>query len=454
MTDQRTNPAAPTGGDANSPRDAPKPSDRHRQLDGGNRAATTDGPAVTARPRNHLAGGSLVIVVLGAVGAALLGLGTGTSMHDAIVLSLLATGGALVAATVGWIVLAPLRRRPVRYQAAAVALIVVTGTAVGIAATARAMFISSHDLNALMVVLVAAGSAGAAAGLRLGARIEYGSLAVAELARGIGDGSAHQAPGSPPQTPELARLAEEISRVSAELAEARQRELALEQSRRELVAWISHDLRGPLTSIRAMAEAMEDHVVDDGETVDRYHRAIRGETERLSAMVDDLFELSRITSGVTDMQLRCVPLADVVDEAVQTLAARAEQAGVLVERRYRDLPSIEISVPEFSRALHNLLDNAIRHTPSGGRVTVEGEPTHTGAVVAVEDQCGGIPDEDLMRVFDMAFRGDTARRRDGGGGLGLTIAKGIVEAHHGSLDVRNRERGCRFTIRLSEDGQP
>lgn len=415
------------------------------------RRAEAEGSSGERRNR----GFGLLLMVAGLVGAAALGLFRGTSVRDATVLVAVAAGSAAVAAVLGWVVLRSLRRHTVRNQAVAVALLVVVSTAVGIVVASSAMFISSHDFTALLVVLGASGSAGSAAALRLGAHVDQGSRAVGELAQGISDGTAHHRVQLALPTAELARLGAQITEVSAQLEQVRRREQALEQSRRELITWISHDLRGPLTSIRAMAEAMEDGVVDDVPTMARYHATTRIEAERLSALVDDLFELSRITAGATPLHLQFVSLRSLVDEAVDTVGARAERAGVRVDRRYSSLPSMEVSVPQFARALHNLLDNAIRHTPAGGRIVVEGRPRPDGgATVTVQDECGGIPDADLSRVFDLAFRGDAARGRDGGGGLGLTIAKGLVEAHDGSLAVDNQQAGCCFTIELPSGPSP
>ena len=114
-----------------------------------------------------------------------------------------------------------------------------------------------------------------------------------------------------------------------------------------------------------------------------------------------------------------------------------------------------MSSQELRRALHNLLDNAIRHTPPGGTVVIEALADGDGARCSVVDECGGIPESDLTRVFDVAFRGDQARAKDeGGGGLGLAIAKGLVEAHQGSIEVANESPGCRFTVRLPMASAP
>ena len=248
---------------------------------------------------------------------------------------------------------------------------------------------------------------------------------------------------------ELSALAAELADVSTRLAESRERERALERSRRELIAWMSHDLRGPLATIRAMGEALDDGIVDEPEVVHRYHHQIVVDAERLSVLVDDLFELSRIHSGVAVGGDDRASLADVVADAVVGARAAAELKGVFLVDRVGDLPEIDVSAGELSRVLHNLIDNAIRHTPSGGTVVLETCSDRAGAHVSVLDECGGIPTPDLDRVFDIAFRGDVARVRDeGGGGLGLTIARGLVEANAGSIEVANEERGCRFTVRL------
>ena len=199
----------------------------------------------------------------------------------------------------------------------------------------------------------------------------------------------------------------------------------------------------------ATAQAIDDGIVDDPATMGRYHHQIRGDAERLTTLVDDLFELSRIHSGALRLDRRRVPLADVVDDALTGAQAVAHLKGVELDVRTGELPAVEIAPVELGRVLHNLLDNAIRHTPAGGRVVVTTEVGGGEATLSVLDQCGGIPEPDLGRVFDVAFRGDTARSKDGrGGGLGLAIARGLVEAHDGRIDVANAHAGCRFTVHL------
>lgn len=235
------------------------------------------------------------------------------------------------------------------------------------------------------------------------------------------------------------------------LHEARDAERAAEASRRQLVAWISHDLRTPLAGIRAMSEALADGVVAEPDEVSEYARRIRGETIRLSAMVDDLFQLSRITSGALRLTLSAVPLHEVVSEAVAVEGVAAAGKGVVVRAEEDgDWPVVLGSDPELARVVRNLLSNAIRYTPPDGAVVVAAGVRGNRAWLRVDDACGGIPEEDLERVFDVAFRGVTARTPEerSGGGLGLAIARGLVEAHSGDIHVRNVGPGCRFEVLL------
>ncbi|MGI9003218.1 MAG: sensor histidine kinase [Pseudonocardia sp.] len=242
-----------------------------------------------------------------------------------------------------------------------------------------------------------------------------------------------------------------IARDVMWLHEAREAEHAAEASRRELVAWISHDLRTPLAGIRAMSEALADGIVTEPFEVAEYALRIRGETVRLSGMVDDLFQLSRITSGALHLTLSAVPLREVVSEAVAVEGVAAARKGVVVRAEgHGDWPVVLGSDPELARVVRNLLSNAIRHTPPDGAVVVAAGVSKNRAWLRVDDGCGGIPDDDLERVFDVAFRGAQARTPDdqSRGGLGLAIARGLVEAHDGDIHACNHGPGCRFEVHL------
>jgi len=247
-------------------------------------------------------------------------------------------------------------------------------------------------------------------------------------------------------------LGRAIARRSVWEREARERERAAEASRRELVAWISHDLRTPLAGIRAMAEALADGVVSSPVEVSGYANRISGESRRLSGMVDDLFELSRITAGALRLTMSQVALREVVSDVLAAQVPVAQRKRVRVLASAATAPVVLGSDPELARVVRNLVSNAIRHTPPDGTVAVQVDVDGGDAVLAVDDGCGGIPDAELSRVFDVAFRGSAARTpspdEQGGGGLGLAIAKGLVEAHKGRIDAHNHGPGCRFEVRL------
>jgi signal transduction histidine kinase len=175
------------------------------------------------------------------------------------------------------------------------------------------------------------------------------------------------------------------------------------------------------------------------------------EADRLARLVDDLFELSRIEGDALQVTIERVSVAEVISDAMASAEPAAEAKGVVLDCHLaQPAPVVEASAHELARVVHNLLDNAIRHTPAGGRIRVDAGGDGEGPYVTVADGCGGIPDDDLPRVFEPAFRGDAARTPGtAGAGLGLAIARGLVEAHHGQISVRNHGDGCQFTVRLT-----
>jgi signal transduction histidine kinase len=369
---------------------------------------------------------------------------------DALHLAAIAGAGALAVGVAGVVLLLFLRERSIGLQVAVVVLASVGAVGVGAMAAANAMFISTHDLHTLSVVLLAAGTIGAVVAIILGSRVSSAGRALGAMARSIGDGAALGAVLRPP-TGEFAALARELEEMSQRLEEGRARERTLDASRRELIAWVSHDLRTPLAGMRAIAEALEDEVVEDPDTAARYYRTLRIETERLAHLVDELFELSVIHAGALRLHMERASLSDLVSDAISASSVSARARKVRLEGRVEgQAPELVLAPGEVARVLRNLLDNAIRHTPSDGAVWVQTGLEGAAAYVWVADECGGIPEADLPRVFDPSFRGERARTpsEDGGAGLGLAIARGIVEAHQGDISVRNDGAGCRFTMRL------
>ncbi|AJF68986.1 sensor histidine kinase [Streptomyces vietnamensis] len=365
-------------------------------------------------------------------------------MKDVLLIAGFALAGAVCAGLAGALVLRLVRHRSVAVSLAVVAAVTVTAMLAGTLAVAQAMFLSAHDLWVVTVVVAMAALVSLGTALVLGRWVVGRSRALARAARDFGDGGRFSAPDGA-ATAELAALSRELAATSAKLDASRRRERSLEASRRELVAWISHDLRTPLAGLRAMAEALEDGMADDPA---RYHRQIRTEVERLTAMVTDLFELSRIHAGALILSPSRMSVYDLVGDALSGADPLAREHGVrLVGEEVAAVP-VEVDGKEMTRVLANLLVNAIRHTPADGTVAVAAEHREDAVVLSVTDGCGGIPDEDLTRVFDTGWRGTEARTPPAGAGLGLAIVRGIVEAHAGRAEVRNVPGGCRFEVTL------
>ena len=233
------------------------------------------------------------------------------------------------------------------------------------------MFLSQHDLGVVVMVCVIAGVVASAFGWLLGRQVASGSAALRQAARSLGDEAGQFRPPALPLAAEFAALSRELADTSAKLAESRERERALEQSRRQLVAWVSHDLRTPLAGLRAMAEALEDGLAADPP---RYHKQMRAEAERLATMVDDLFELSRIQSGA--LRLSPTRSRSVTWSATCSPARRRWRGSTACGWTASATGRLAVRADprELSRALTNLLANAIRHTPPGGGVHVEARP--------------------------------------------------------------------------------
>ncbi|RZU73820.1 histidine kinase/DNA gyrase B/HSP90-like ATPase [Micromonospora kangleipakensis] len=341
-------------------------------------------------------------------------------MRDLALIFGAALAAALCVGLLGAVALRLLRGRSILVHVVVLLAMTVSAVVAGVAVVAEAMFLSPHDLEVVLITVSAAAVVSLAVGWLFGRR-----LAAAAVWAG----------------------------------QARERERRIEKGRRDLVAWVSHDLRTPLAGLRAMAEALEDRVVRDPETVDEYHHRIRVETDRMTRLVDDLFELSRINAGALRLSLSAVPLGDVVSDALASTAPLAAARRIRLVAAESGWPTVTASEPELARVVGNLLLNAVRYTPEDGTVRVDAGRDAETAWLAVADTCGGIPESDLPRLFDVAFRGEPARTPrpgngggEGSGGLGLAIVRGLIEAHGGRVDVQNITDGCRFVVRLPVAG--
>jgi signal transduction histidine kinase len=366
-------------------------------------------------------------------------------------LHVLESSAAIGAVTtiIGIVALRAMSRRSIGAMVMLISGVTVVTAIAGVGGITVIMVGNSGDREVMLELMAIAGLAGLAVAALISRRLTKASRQLFTSVQKVGDSGLYIPP--PMALPaELAGLSDGLAAAHERLAQARNRERALEASRRELVAWVSHDLRTPLAGLRAMAEALEDQVVVDPRTVSTYHTQIRREVDRLSVMIDDLFELSRIHAGALRLSRRPVGLDDLVAEVLASAEPVARAKGVrLAGSAVRGMP-IYADPAEFGRALRNLVINAIRHTPADGTVEVLGDVQEGMAHFSVSDACGGIPAQDLPRIFDVAFRGEAARTPGPaeGAGLGLSIARGIVEAHSGQIAVRNAGPGCQFLIRL------
>jgi len=225
----------------------------------------------------------------------------------------------------------------------------------------------------------------------------------------------------------------------------------VEAARRRLVASVSHDLRTPLASLRLLVESIDDGVVT-GETRDRYLGEIRTHVAALSGLIDDLFELSRIEAGDISWTMSQVELRELVGDTVAAMRAPAAARGVALAA---ELPAGDLvaraNAEKLQRVLFNLIQNAIRHTPADGSVTVRARTAAGGVEVEVADDGAGISPADGKRVFDAFYRGEEGAGDEDGAGLGLAISRAIVEAHGGRIWLEPARPGTRvlFTLRAS-----
>lgn len=329
----------------------------------------------------------------------------------------------------------------IRAQLVALALVAV-GVPTGAILASGIVMLKPHDFAEILAVAAVSALVALAAALALGRRIlkPLASLRAASAQLAAGDLSARAPERGPRELHELSASFNEMATSLEQLFDAR----------RELVAWASHDLRTPLASLRAMIEALEDDLAEPGE----YLEAIRTQTDILSGLVEDLFELARIDAGALTLELKDAPLEELVARCLSSLDAEAKARGV--ELASRGEAVVRIAPDKIERVLMNLVANAVRHSPPQGAVSVVVEPDTDHVVVAVEDTGAGLGAGAPERMFDRFWRADESRARtSGGAGLGLAIARGLVQAHGGTIWAENRDGGgarVAFTLPLARGG--
>jgi signal transduction histidine kinase len=363
-------------------------------------------------------------------------------------------GAAMLATAIGVLGQRLLARKSIGVQISLISIATVITALVSVSIISIQM-LPGADRDVMLELMGIAGLAGLAVAFVISRSVTQAARKLQDAVEGVAE-SGRYTPPTVPLPSELEGLSQGLAEAHERLGRARAREKALEASRRELVAWVSHDLRTPVAGLRAMAEALEDEVVIDPREISHYHSQIRIEADRLNAMIDDLFQLSKIHAGALRLNPRLVGLEDLIADVVASTEPVARAKGVRLTGRAASHMGVQIDPAEFGRAVKNLITNGIRHTSPNGTIEIISGIQGGMACVAVSDECGGIPLEDLPRVFDVAFRGESARTPDptGGAGLGLSIARGIVEAHAGQISVRNTGPGCQFLIKLPLAGAP
>lgn len=353
-------------------------------------------------------------------------------------------------AVLAWLLTWPFRKRGWTGGHISIAVVATFAAVAAILGNSRAMLISTNDGNATVVAAVIAGLLASIAALASARTFRRDSTFLHTDIAAINDGEIPPE-GAEPMSRDLRELHHAMRAMAQNLQDSRRREQALEAARRELVTWISHDLRTPLAGLRAMAEALQDEVATDPA---RYHAQIVVEVQRLTEMVDDLFQLSRLHVGVGVRRNERIDLSDLLSDTISSLEPIAREGRVKLTGSASISAEVMGDVSQLSRALTNLIYNAIRHTTEDGTVSVQlmAGDRPDRAVLRVADECGGVDPCDVPRLFEVGYRGRQDRAPHpglgSGAGLGLSITREIVDAHDGGIDFENTGGGCAFTIVL------
>ncbi len=316
----------------------------------------------------------------------------------------------------------------------------------------RQMFFSEHDLALSGVLLLFAAIVATTYSLFIAASVADGLRQTAAAADRLAAGDpAARAPIT--GRDEVARLGASFNAMADQLQAATDRREEVETLRRNLIAWTSHDLRTPLTAIRVRVEALHDGVVTGPDEVRRYVAAMRADVVALDGLLDDLFELAQLDAGGPPAARALHAPADLVADALERFRPLAEGRAIALTGAATGA-AVAVQPGKIERVLGNLIGNALRHTPPGGQVALAAEETAEGVVFRVEDSGPGFSAADLAYGFEQFYRGEEARTRaTGGAGLGLAIARGIVQAHGGRIWAENRaEGGARVSFLLPRAG--
>ena len=316
-------------------------------------------------------------------------------------------------------------------------------TLINVGIMQQQMFVSEHDLQLSGLLLLFAAIIAMTFGLFVSTSVTDGLRQLASTAQQLAAGNLSarvQVSGKD----EVAQVGFAFNQMARQLQEVDHQRTELDNLRRDLIAWTSHDLRTPLTSIRVRVEALNDGVVDDPAAVQRYYQSILTDVQALTLLFDDMFELAQLDRVDIALEKAPASLSELIHDSLERFQTLSEEQDVRVEALIgADVDPVSLNGAKIGRVLDNLLSNSLRYTPPGGRVLIDAQRLDNDRVrVSVEDSGPGFIEEDIPRLFEQFYRGEQARTRaTGGAGLGLAIARGVIEAHNGHIWAENIPTG-------------
>jgi len=311
-------------------------------------------------------------------------------------------------------------------------------TLINVGIMQQQMFVSDHDLQLSGLLLLFAAIIASSFGLFVSATVTDGLQQLAITAQQLAEGDL-SARVDISGKDEVAQVGLAFNEMADQLETVDMQRTELENLRRDLIAWTSHDLRTPLTSIRVRVEALNDGVLDDPETEQRYYRSILSDVMALNLLFDDMFELAQLDRVDAKLEKSLDSLEELIDECLERFQTISAERGVQLSANVgEDVDPLPLNSAKISRVLDNLISNSLRYTPEGGRIVITADRDGDRVIVSVEDSGPGFNEEDIPRLFEQFYRGEQARTRaTGGAGLGLSIAHGVVEAHGGRIWAEN-----------------
>lgn len=304
------------------------------------------------------------------------------------------------------------------------------------------MFVSQHDLILGGVLLLFAAIIAITFGIFVSSTVTADLRQISGTAQRLAGGDlSARVPVS--GRDEVAQVGVAFNQMAEQLQQVQTQREDLDRLRRDLIAWASHDLRTPLTSIRVRVEALNDGVVEDSISRQRFYRGILSDVMALDTLIDDLLELAQLDAGGLQLEMTLLSLGDLLSDSLDRFQPMADQGNISLSATIgQNVDPVRVNATKISRVLDNLLSNALRYSPPGGRILIAAQRASEGVQVTVEDNGPGFDEEDIPRLFEQFYRGEQARSRaTGGAGLGLAIARGIVEAHDGRIWAENIPAG-------------